>query len=92
MSDPYVLQSLEEAVRQNKSLSRLMIYDRRCKWTNMATYILKGAAKNTSLEELKLVTPEDFPPPKEVVDEVQRANPKLQLILNARRESVSQTT
>lgn len=92
MSEPHVLQLLEEALRENKSLSNLKIDGRGCKWTNVATYILKGATKSMSLQELKLITPEDFPPPKEVVDEVRRANPKLQLILDTGRESVSQTS
>lgn len=92
MSEPHVLQLLEQALRENKSLSKLKIDGRRCKWTNVATYILKGAAKSMSLQELKLITPEDFPPPKEVVDEVRRANPKLQVILDAGGESVSQTS
>ena len=55
-------------------------------WTNVATAILKGAAKNVSLRDLKLVTPEDFPLPQEMVDEVRRANPKLQLVVKTRSE------
>ena len=90
VSNSLVLQSLEEAVGQNKSLSRLKIVGRRCKWTNVATAVLKGAAKSTSLTDLELVTPEDFTPSKDIVDEVRRANPKLELRLDERRESTSQ--
>ena len=86
VSNSLVLQSLEEAVGQNTSLSRLKIVGRQCKWTNVATAILKGAAKSTSLTELELVGPVDFPPSKDLVDDVRRANPALKLLLNARRE------
>ena len=86
VSNSLVLQSLEEAVRQNRSLSRLKIVGRQCKWTNVATAILKGAAKSTSLTELELVSPVDFPPSKDVVDDVRRANPGLKLLLDPRRE------
>ena len=89
MSNSLMLQSLEEAVEQNKSLSRLKIVGRQCKWTNVATAILKGAAKSTSLTDLELVIPEDFTPSIDIVDEVRRANPKLELLLNGRRELAS---
>ena len=89
MSNSLVLQSLEEAVRQNKSLSRLKIVGRQCKWTNVATAILKGAAKSTSLTELELLSPVDSLPSKDVVDDVRRANPALTLLLDSRRELVS---
>ena len=86
VSNSLVLQSLEEAVGQNKSLSRLKIVGRQCKWTNVASAILKGAAKSTSLTELELVSPVDFPTSKDVVDDVRRANPSLNLLLDPSRE------
>ena len=86
VSDSLVLESLEGAVRQNMSLSRLKIVGRQCKWTNVATAILKGAAKSTSLTELELVSPVDFPTSKDVVDDVRRANPTLNLLMDPSRE------
>ena len=89
VSNSLVLQSLEEAVRQNKSLSRLKIVGRQCKWTNVATAILKGAAKSTSLTEVELVSPVDSLPSKDIIDDVRRANPALTLLLDSRRELAS---
>lgn len=89
MSHPRILKSLEEAIGRNRSLVKLVIDGRQCKWTDVATYILKGVAKNASLREFELVIPEDIPPPKEVVEEVRRANPKLQFLVDARCESAS---
>ena len=48
-------------------------------WNNVAVAILKGAAKNKTLGTLELaILDEPFPAP-ELVDEVRRSNPKLQL-------------
>ena len=89
MSDPGMLLSLEEAVRQNRSLTGIKLDCSQWKRTDVATAILKGAAKNTILRELMLVTPEDSPPPQDLIDAVKRTNLKLQLLVGARRESSS---
>ena len=88
--DPDVLKEVEEAITVSMSVKRIKIDGEYLRWTNVATAILKGAAHNTVLRELELVTPEDFPPPQEVVDDVRRANPKLRLVVRAGRgESAS---
>ena len=79
--DPDLLKTVEEAITVSTSVKRIMIYGGYLRWTNMATAILKGAAHNTVVRELELATPWDFPPPQEVVDDVRRANPKLQLVV-----------
>ena len=81
--DPGVLKMVEEAITVSTSVKRIKIKGGYLRWTNVATAILKGAAHNTVLRELELVTPEDFPPPQEVVDDVRRANPKLRLVVMA---------
>ena len=81
--DPDVLKTVEEAVTVSTSVKRIKIYGEYLRWTNVATAILKGAVHNTGLGGLKLMTPEDFPPPQEVVDDVRRANPKLRLVVRA---------
>ena len=78
MSDPGTLQSVEAAVRDNKSLKKMTILASSQTWTNVAVAILKGAAKNETLRTLRLEIPET-PYPAELVDEVRRSNPKLQL-------------
>ena len=85
MSDPGTLQSVEEAVRDNKSLKKMTIQPvigslkYVLTWTNVAVAILKGAAKNETLRRLKLrVQDEPYPAP-ELVDEVRSSNPKLRL-------------
>ena len=87
--DPDVLKAVEEAITVSTSVKRIEIDGEYLRWTNVATAILKGAAHNTVLRELELTTPRDFPPPKEVVNGVRRANPKLRLVVVARGESVS---
>ena len=87
--DPDVLKTVEEAITVSMSVKRIEIDGEYLRWTNVATAILKGAAHNTVLRELELTTPEDFPPPQEVVDDVRRANPKLRLVVRTRRESAS---
>ena len=84
-----VLRAVEAALRESRSVKRIMIYCEYLRWTNVATAILKGAAHNTVLRELVLKTPRDFPPPQEVVDDVRRANPKLRLVVMAGGESAS---
>ena len=88
MLDPDVLKTVEEAIRVSMSVKRIKIYGEYLRWTNVATAILKGA-HNTVLRELELVTPGDFAPPQEVVDDVRRANPKLRLVVRAGGKSVS---
>ena len=87
--DPDVLRAVKEAIRVNTSVKRIKIDGDYLRWTNVATAILKGAAHNTVLRELELKTPEDFPPPQEVVDDVRRANQKLRLVVRAKSESAS---
>ena len=87
VSDPGTLQSVEAAVRDNKSLKKMTIQpyiclyasDSQLTWTNVAEAILKGAAKNETLRTLRLVVPDEPYPAPDLVDEVRRSNPKLQL-------------
>ena len=83
VTDPDVLKAVEAAVRRSKSVKRINIWGSNLRWTNVATAILKGAAQSKPLKEVSLVTPKDFPPPQEVVDDMRRANPKLRLIVTA---------
>ena len=91
VSDPGTLQSVEAAVRDNKSLKKMTIqpslgsFNSVLTWTNVAVAILKGAAKNETLRTLQLgVQNEPYPAP-ELVEEVRRSNPKLQLIVKVGR-------
>ena len=90
VSDPNILKTVEEAVKESTSVKRIRIDCEYLKWTIVATAILKGAAQSKALKELELKTPVDFPPPQEVVDDVRRANPKLRLVVEAGSESASQ--
>ena len=81
VTDPDVLKAVEAAVRRSTSVKRIKIKGCYLRWTNVATAILKGAAQSKPLREVVLETPEDFPPPQEVVDDVRRANPKLRLVV-----------
>ena len=87
--DPDVLKEVEEAITVSMSVKQIKIDGGYLRWTNVATAILKGAAHNTVLRELELVTPGYFPPPQELVDDLRRANPKLRLVVRAGGESVS---
>ena len=89
VSDPDVLNAVEEAIAVSMSVNRIKINGEYLRWTSVATAILKGAAHNTVLRELELTTPSNFPPPQEVVDDVRRANPKLRLVVRARGKSAS---
>ena len=84
MSDPGTLQLVEAAVRDNTSLKKMTIQsfsDSQLTWTNVAVAMLNGAAKNETLRTLRLgVRDKPYPAP-ELVDEVRRSNPKLQLIV-----------
>ena len=88
VTDPDVLKTVEAAVRSSTSVKMIKIKGRHLKWTNVATAILKGAAQSKPLRDVKLVTPQNFPP-QEVVDDVRRANPKLRLVVTAGGESAS---
>ena len=89
VSDPVTLQSVEAAVRDNTSLKKMTIQSTNVvdptwlTWANVASAILKGAAKNETLGTLEfLIRDEPYPAP-ELVDEVRRSNPKLQLTVRA---------
>ena len=76
-------------MRDNKSLKKMKIMPYKSSlnyaltWTNVAIAILKGAAKNETLRTFELgVRNEPYPAP-ELVDEVRRSNPKLQLTVRA---------
>ena len=86
MSDPGTLQSVEAAVRDNKSLKKMTIQPTlhsSLTWTNVAVAILKGAAKNETLRTLDLSVRNEPYPTQELVDEVRRLNPKLQLTVQS---------
>ena len=87
--DPDVLKTVEEAITVSTSVKRIEIDGEYLRWTNLATAILKGAAHNTVLRELELVTPRDFHPPQDMVDDVRSDNPKLRLVVLAGGESAS---
>ena len=89
VTDPDVLKAVEAAVRRSTSVKRIEIEGSYLRWTNVATAILKGAAQSKPLREVELVTPWDSPPPQEVVDDVRKANSKLQLVVRAGGESAS---
>ena len=85
VSDPDMLKAVQTAVRVNRSVKRIRIEDRLLKWTNVATAIIEGAAHNTTLMEVELVTPDDphLPQLQKVVDETRQANQKLRLVVMA---------
>ena len=61
------------------SLKMMTIYAPLLTWTNVAVAILKGAAKNEPLRKLRLDVLYGLYPAPELVDEVRRSNPKLEL-------------
>ena len=88
VSDPSTLQSVEAAVRDNKSLKKMIIQPTSLSsltWSNVVVAILKGAAKNETLRTLRLGLPDELGvrnepnPAPDLVDAVRRSNPKLQL-------------
>ena len=81
VTDPDVLEAVETAVRRSMSVKRIKIEESYLRWTNVTTAILKGAAQSKPLREVKLVTPWNSPSLQEVVDDVRKANPKLQLVV-----------
>ena len=81
-----VLTSVEQAVKENTTLERLEVNSIRSamNWRNVAESILKGAAVNQNLRELKLFMNEkykEFAPKQEVIDNVRKVNQKLRLIV-----------
>ena len=89
VTDPNVLKAIEAAVRRGTSVKKIKIQGSSLRWTNVATAILKGAAKSKPLREVELVTPQNSPPLQEVVDDMRKANPKLRLVVKAGSESAS---
>ena len=84
VSNPEVLQSVEDAVTMNTSVTVIRIRCTELRWTNIAAAILKGTLNNVSLRELELATPENFPPTLPViVEDVRRAKPMLHLVVRA---------
>ena len=83
VSDPDMLKAVQTAVRVNRSVKRIGIEGEYLRWTNVATAIIEEAAHNKTLMEVELRTPEDHPPPQEVVDKTGQANPKLRLVVMA---------
>ena len=81
VSDPDMLKAVQTAVRVNRSVKSMKIEGGSLRWTNVATAIIDGAAHNTTLMEVELETPEDQPPPQEVIDKTRQANPKLRLVV-----------
>ena len=86
--DTTLLKAVEAAVKSSLSMKRIKIQGEFIKWTNVATAILKGAAQSTSLMELELETPVEFPPPQEVLGDVRKAKPELRLVVISGGESV----
>ena len=69
-------------MRDNKSLKKMTIKPipySFLRWANVAVAILKGAAKNETLRRLRLDLQDEPYPVPDLVDEVRRSNPKLQL-------------
>ena len=83
VSDPDMLKAVETAVRVNRSVKRIKIAGSSLSWTNVATAIIEGAAHNTTLMEVELVTLNVPHPLQEVVDKTRQANPKLRLVVRA---------
>ena len=81
-----ILTSVEQAVKENTTLERLEVDSQWSvmNWRNVAESILKGAAANQNLKELKLVMNEEYKeyaPKQEVIDNVRKVNIKLRLIV-----------
>ena len=83
-----VLTSVEQAVKENTTLERLEVdsSESAMNWRNVAENILKGAAANQNLRELKLVMNggyKEYAPKQEVIDNVRKVNRKLKLIVQS---------
>ena len=85
VSDPDMLKSVQTAVRVNRSVKRIKIKDSTLRWANVATAIIEGAAHNTTLMEVELVTPYDPHPAQlqKVVEKTRQTNQKLRLVVEA---------
>ena len=81
VEDEDTLKAVEAAVRESTSIKRIDVGGIFLKWTNVATAVLKGVTENTSLRELTLMTPKDFPLPQDVVDEVKQKRRRLVVML-----------
>ena len=92
VTDPDVLKAVEAAVRRSTSVKRIKIEGAYLRWTNVATAILKGAAQSKPLREVDLWTPEDSPPPQNVVVNTRKANPKLRLVVRAGESTLHDIT
>ena len=76
--------SVEQAVKENTTLERLTVYSGLgpMNLRNVSESILKGAAANQNLRELKLLMnkePKEYAPKQEVIDNVRKVNRKLRL-------------
>ena len=83
VSYPDMLKAVQTAVRVNRSVKRIKIGGEYLRWTNVATAIIEGAAHNTTLMEVELMTPYGHPPPQEVIGKTRQANAKLRLVVRA---------
>ena len=79
VEDEDTLKAVEAAVRESTSVKRIEVECLHLNWTSVATAVLKGATENMSLRKLTLKTPEDSPPPEDVVDEVKQNRSRLVL-------------
>lgn len=84
VSDPEILQSVEEAVRVNMSLKTIRIDCVELSWSNITVAILKGALTNASLSEVEVTVPENVPAAlPEVVEDLRKAKSNLRLVVRA---------
>ena len=79
-----ILTSVEQAIKENTTLERLEVNSLRSamNWRNVAESILKGAAVNQNLRQLKLFMNakyKEFAPKQEVIDNVRKVNKTLRL-------------
>ena len=79
-----VLTSVEQTVKKNTTLERLVVYSSNMNWRNVAGSILKGAAANQNLRMLELWMDnkyKEYAPKQELIDKVRKSNKKLRLIV-----------
>ena len=81
VEDEDTLKAVETAVRESTSVKEIVVYCHGLKWTNVATALLKGAAENKSLRVLALKTPDNFPPPQDIVDKAKQMRRGLKLLV-----------
>ena len=89
IEDADTLVAVEVAVRESTSVKIISVKCHDLHWTNVATAILKGATENRSLRELTLETPQDSPPPQDIVSEVKQKRRSLLLEVNVENRLVS---